>query len=234
MKLNCVKCGAEIPAANINLDRMVAKCAVCNSLFSFDKEFASPAVLSRRQQFDVPRPERVSVNTENGVLTICLSWFTYKTLLFTVFAIFWNSFMFSMLTDMFSTDAGPGGVVVLFFPHFWAGIALIYYVLTGYLNETRVTIESGRLTVRHGPLPYWGNKDLVVSDIMQLYTKHNFSTWRQNWAGHYELHAVTGKNRHEKLLSGLDNPDYATFIEQEIEDYLGIEDYPVRGEYGRI
>jgi hypothetical protein len=237
MKLNCVKCAAEIPAENMNLDRMVAKCAVCNSVFSFDQEFGSRAVASRQQQFDVPQPERVKVENENGALTIRLSWFTYKILFFTLFALFWNGVMFSLVGGaLFSlfTEGPSGASAVFFLPHVWAGFAMIYYVLTGYLNETRVTVDGGRLTVRHGPLPFWGNKEVATNDILQLYTKHNYSMWRQNWAGHYELHAVTGKNRHEKLLSGWDNPDFTVFVEQEVEHFLGIEDYPVRGEYGRV
>jgi hypothetical protein len=234
MKLNCIKCGAEIPAENMNLDRMVAKCAVCNSVFSFDQEFSSRAVVARQPQFDVPQPERVKVENGNGVLTIRLSWFTYKILFFTLFAIFWNGFMFSMVGGLFFSDAGPGSLVVFLFPHFWIGLALIYYVLTGYINETRVTVDGSRLTVRHGPLPFWGNKEISTHDILQLYTKHHHTMWRNNWSGHYELHVVTGKNRHEKLLSGWDNSNYPLFVEQEVEHFLEIEDYPVRGEYGRV
>lgn len=33
MKLSSPECGAEIPADNINLDRMVAKCRECNTVF---------------------------------------------------------------------------------------------------------------------------------------------------------------------------------------------------------
>lgn len=237
MKLNCNKCAAEIPAANINLDRMIAKCAVCNSVFSFVQAFPTPAGVTRQQQFDVPQPERVKVKNEGGVLTIRLSWFTYKILFLTLFALFWNGIMFSMMGGaLFSLlTEGPSGMSLIFFlPHFWVGLALIYYVLTGYINETRVTVDNGRLTVRHGPLPFWGNKEIATNDILQLYTKHNFSMWRRSWSGHYELHAVTGKNRHEKLLSGWENSDYPVFVEQEVEHFLGIEDYPVRGEYGRV
>jgi hypothetical protein len=232
MKLNCIKCAAEIPAENINLDRMIAKCAECNSVFGFEGEFSGRAV-ARREQIDVPQPERVKVENENGVLTIRLSWFTYRILFVTLFAIIWNAFMFGIIGSMFIAE-GPESFFFLGLPHFWVGLGMIYYVLTGYLNETRVTVDSERLTVRHGPLPFWGNKEVATSDIVQLYSKHHQTMWRNNWSGHYQLHAVVGKNRHEKLLSGLENPDYAVFVEQEVEHFLGIEDYPVRGEYGRV
>lgn len=237
MKLNCVKCGAEIPAENMNLDRMVAKCAVCNSVFSFDNQFSGRA-LSRQVQIDVPQPSRVRLENEAGVLTIRLSWFSNKILFFTVFAIFWNGIMFTVaggaLLSLFTESFSGFPLIIFATPHFWAGLAMIYYVLAGYLNETRVTVDHNLLEVRHGPLPFWGNKAVDVTDIVQLYAKHNYSMWRNNWSGHYELHAVTGKNRHEKVLSGWDNPDYAVFVEQEVEHFLGIEDYPVRGEYGRV
>lgn len=236
MKLNCIKCAAEIPAENMNLNRMVAKCAVCNSVFGFGGEFGG-RVGVRSQPFDVPQPERVKVEERNGSLTIRLPWFTYKILFMTLVAIFWNGIMLSLMGGAFFSllTQGPSEFsIFLVMPHFWIGLAMIYYVLTGYLNETRVTVGNGRLTVRHGPLPFWGNKEVATSDILQLFTRHNFTTLRYNWGGHYELHAITGKNRREKLLSGWENPDYALFVEQEVENFLEIEDYPVRGEYGRV
>jgi hypothetical protein len=236
-KLNCPKCAAEIPAENMNLDRMVAKCAVCNSVFSFDKEFTTPAVLSRQAQFDVPQPERVKMENENGVLTIRLSWFSTRVIFMTLFALFWNGIMLSVAGGgllNFIMNGSAGMLFIFVTPHFWVGLIAIYFVLAGYINETRVTVDNGRLTVRHGPLPYWGNKEMATSDILQLYTKNHYTMWRNNWSGHYQLHAITGKNKHEKLLSGWDNSNYLLFVEQEVEHFLGIDDYPVRGEYGRM
>ncbi len=35
MKLTCPECGAHIPADNINVERLVAKCGACDAVFAF-------------------------------------------------------------------------------------------------------------------------------------------------------------------------------------------------------
>ncbi len=103
------------------------------------------------------------------------------------------------------------------------------------MNKTTVVVGDGELSVHHGPLPWWGNKSVETSEIVQLYTKENKSRQRRNnmTTGSFELHAVMTKGKHIKLLSALESSEYAFYAEQTIEDFLGIVDMPVRGEYGR-
>ena len=231
MKLDCPKCAAEISAPNMNLERMVAKCDNCHSVFSFADNFRGSLLPPK---LDVPQPDKVTVKRTGGHLQVQWRWFHWMFLFLTAFALFWNGIIFSMVgAALFGV--GEGGFFVLALPHFWVGLALIYYVLTGYLNKTAVTVDYNQLTVRHGPLPWWGNRDIKTARIVQLYTKQNFSRWHRGnaWTGNFELHAVLKQGKHEKLLSGLDSSEHALFVEQTLEEYLGIEDYPVRGEYGR-
>jgi hypothetical protein len=43
--------------------------------------------------------------------------------------------------------------------------------------------------------------------------------------------ALLRDGRERKIMSGLDSPEEALFVESEIEKYLGITDRPVAGEY---
>lgn len=234
MKLNCIKCAAEIPAENMNLDRMVAKCAVCNSVFSFEDELGGGRVTAAVKRLDAPQPQNVRVENWGGQLTIQWRWFTLKIVLATIFALFWNGMMFSLVGSMI-TDIPERGLEAvfpfIFFPHIWVGFYLIYYVLAGYINQTRMIVDGQTIRIQHGPLPWIGNKTLDSSDVVQLYTKQHRG--RNNWGGTYQLHAVADSDKHEKLLSGLEDSEHALFVEQEVERFLGIEDRPVRGEYGR-
>ena len=114
--------------------------------------------------------------------------------------------------------------------HSMFGIA--YTALAGWLNRTRITVDQGRISVRHGPLPWLGNKDLDGSTMKQLYSKEKISRGRNSTSVTYEVHAITTNGRNEKLLSGLETSEQALYIEQEIERYLRIEDAPVRGQIG--
>ena len=235
MKLDCPKCDAEISAENMNLDRMVAKCSHCHSVFSFADYFGHAASKAR---LDAPQPEKVQAENFGGALTLSWRWFNWTFLLLTVFAVFWNGIMFSFFgASLLSASEGDFSMAFPFlcFPHFWVGLALIYYVLTGYMNKTTLTVDHKQLAVRHGPLPWWGHKQIRTAEIVQLYTKQNISrSFRNNgWSGNFEVHAVMKQGKHQKLLSGLDSSEHVLFVEQAIEDYLGIADYPVRGEYGR-
>lgn len=234
MKLDCPKCHSEILAENMNLDRMVAKCTQCHSVFSFAEQVGT---VKTQVKLPTPQPDKVIVENLSSQLTLSWHWFNWQILLVTGFAVFWNGILFFG----FGSAIFSGGVDFFAFfpfillPHFWVGLAMIYYVITGYVNKTTVIVDYGQLTVRHGPLPWWGNRRVETSHIVQLYSKENRSNYRRNnvWSGNFEVHAILKQGKHQKLLSGLDSSEHALFVEQAIEDHLGIVDYPVRGEYGR-
>jgi hypothetical protein len=236
MKLDCPKCAAEIPAENMNQDRLVAKCAICNSVFNFGKEISGRGRV-RRQRLNARqlRGMGLKMKKEEGTLTIRLSWFNDKTLFLTFFAVMWNGMMFFLVSSVVSSEATRTSPFAFFMlPHFCIGLALIYFVVAGYVNETQVSVNDDWLSIRHGPLPFWGNKEVATGSIAQLYIKHK-PHWRYyRYPGSYELYAITGKNRQQKLLSGLDDPDLTAYVEQEVERFLGLQDNPVRGEHGRV
>jgi hypothetical protein len=49
----------------------------------------------------------------------------------------------------------------------------------------------------------------------------------------YQLSAISTQNKKIKLLGGLNSPDEVRFLEQKIEEQLGIKDRPVEGEMDR-
>src|SRR5690349_15694899 len=69
MDIHCPRCGTEPRAADINLDRMVAKCYNCNAVYSIADQVphSSPATAPR---MDVPLPERMTLEQEPGGFVI--------------------------------------------------------------------------------------------------------------------------------------------------------------------
>ena len=117
--------------------------------------------------------------------------------------------------------------------HGAVGIGLSYYVLAGYINRTVIKVNRNMLTIKHGPLPWFGNKQLHSHDLAQLYCKECMHRHKNSSSCTYEVHAILKDGQHAKLVTGLDESEQALYLEQEIERFLRIEDQPVRGEMSR-
>lgn len=235
MKLNCPECNSNIVTQDMNLDNMMAKCSQCDELFSFGDLFKNtpPA-------YSTPRPDRITIQKIGSGLQLEYRWFTWVAIVFTLFTIFWNGFMLFFIInviDIFSyTDGklifnGLGNLFPgIFLPHLWVGLFMIYFTLTLYINKTTIFVDPHQLQIRHSPLPWRGNHTIQRANIEQLYTKINH---RNNGKGTYEVHAILKEDKSKKILSGLETSDFALYIEQELENYWGIQNRRVAGEYGR-
>ena len=99
--------------------------------------------------------------------------------------------------------------------------------------RSTILVNVDRLSIRHHPVPWRGNRSLDIGDILQLYCDESYVTKNRTtnpsvtWM--YNLNALLADGRKLKLLSGLPK-DQALFLEQQLEEWLGIEPYPVSGE----
>jgi hypothetical protein len=182
------------------------------------------------KRMDLGLPDKLELRNEGSGIEIIRKWFGWKTLFLTVFAVFWDGF----LLVWYSFTLPMGLTLFTLFPliHVAAGVGITYTALTGWINRTRIRVDQGRISVRHGPLPWLGNKDLDGSTLKQLYSKEKVSRGRNSTSITYEVHAITNTGKNVKLVSGLESSEQALYIEQEIERYFGIEDAPVRGQIG--
>lgn len=231
MQLTCKSCGAAIDADNINLDHLIAKCAYCDSVFSFADQFGGPADEQFLPRPAVSMPKGISVANRGYELAITRSWFGARYVLLTFFTLVWNGFLVMWYGIALSQRMWEMGLFAS--GHALIGVALIYATIAGYINKTLITVGSGRLKVEHGPLPWIGNKQLDAVAIKQLYCKERIHRGRNSTSYSYEVHAVTEAGVDEKVVSGLHNSEQALYLEQEIERFLGIKDRPVRGEFVR-
>jgi hypothetical protein len=94
-----------------------------------------------------------------------------------------------------------------------------------------IIATTNHLTIEHGPLPWFGNKQLDPIVLKQLYVKERIQQNKGKRHYSYELHMVTWDGRNQKLVGGLATSDQAFFLEQEIERFMGIADQPVPGEF---
>ena len=252
MKLHCPDCGSPVSAEDMDLGKALAKCQACDSRFSFaDSAGHGAASLpppmsaggARDKAGLLPRPEGLRLEKAGHAGSASWRWFEWYHLFLVIFCIVWDGFLVFWYRMAFSF--GPDGngppkpfsLIMVLFPigHVAVGIGLTYSVLAGLLNRTTVEASRRELVVRHRPIPWRGNRRLAASDVEQLYVErgHPARTGRGG-VGHlglFQLSAVLRDGGKVKLLGGFTSADKPLFLEQWIEQRLGIPPRPVVGEY---
>jgi hypothetical protein len=227
--LRCPSCASPLQEAGLDLARGLAKCAHCGALMTLESPTALPAPAGARARARVPLPPRVMVLPTGDGVSIRLRWYKPQVLFLLCFCIFWDGFL------VFWYAAALGGnapIVAILFPllHVSVGIGLTYFTLASLCNTTEVAVDSGKLQVRHRPLPWRGQRELERGDVTQLYCKQRTNNTRNGPSHSYELWAALKEGQSLKLLgAGLDS-EQALFLEQELERALGLLDRQVPGE----
>ncbi len=98
---------------------------------------------------------------------------------------------------------------------------MAYYGACVLVNSTEFRVDEKLLTVRHGPLPWFGKRSIPVDRIMQLSTKIH----RTRHALTYRLTATLVDSAPIELAEGINTAAEARSIERAIERHLGIEDW---------
>jgi hypothetical protein len=256
MEVRCPTCGARVPAADVNLDRLVAKCAACDAVFDFSAALAAsraegPAPRRPRAprpatwivEVDEARPPEPSPtyrsggSAPRGDFVVRFRWFGPKHLALALFCLVWDGFLAvwygAAITGLARSGgaSGPAWLMVLFpAVHVAVGVGLTYTTLAGFVNSTRVGLRDGALFVRHGPLPWRGGKALDASTVTQLFVRDKVTPGRRGDTRTFELAAVVDGEWTAPFVTGLDEVDQARWLEEELEARLGIADEPVKGE----
>ena len=229
MQVICPSCHSQIPGDDMDIANMVARCSRCNSLIDL-KQFVTHEDTGWDHS-QVPEPSAVSVGYSGPGLRIVYDWFSWGVIFHAFFCIFWDSSVVAWYLKALSSN-GPWLAMV--FPVFPAaiGLGLTYCTLAGFLNDTTVTVDGELLTIRHGPLPWWGNRTLYTDTLKTLYTQQK-RDW--NEGGVTGTIFVPSPKMGAKWSSSPDSGRRIKllFIQQRIEKHLGIEHRYVLGEVSR-
>lgn len=228
MHLTCPSCGREIRSDDINIQMAMAKCAACHAVFGFaDKIEGAGTATGPKPQVELPK--RFSVQMDPDGLVITRRWFSPVVFFLLFFCVFWDGFL---LVWYFMAFTQNGPLMMKLFPllHVAVGLGLTYATLTAFVNKTTIRVNYTEIAVRHGPLPWPGNKSLPRSEVEQLFCQEKMSRGESGYSSNYEVGTIGMGGKRDKIVTGLTSPEQALFIEQQIEGYLGIRDRPVAGE----
>lgn len=147
------------------------------------------------------------------------------------FAIIWNSFL---LFWYGAALAGGAPLIFLLFPllHVAAGIFITHQALSMIFNTSEITVRHGELSIEHKPIPaFKGNKYYATADIDQFYIKQKTGN---KGSKYYELRAKMADGKDIALLKQTGMTfEKLQELENLLEQYIGIADEPVKGEYGK-
>lgn len=147
-------------------------------------------------------------------------WFHVKYVFLLAFCAGW----FALLAIMtLAPRPSPAVAIAL---HFAGGVLFAYATLCGFVNRTRVAIERGVLTIRHGPLPWPGDRSVPIPSIAQLSTEER----RSRSGAFYCLSALTKSGEKVVLLDGVPEAEQVLFLEHALAQRLAMVDAPATGE----
>lgn len=224
------------------------RCEVCHKADCFDSNTGSCfrcGVLVYYQDGKMPKnitvPIGVAVERYDNALNLVQGWYDRKTIKFLVpFAVFWNAVVALFwivipvhVVNSFINDGDFTQLIELLFliPHSAVGLSFAYYLLSTYKNQTTISVTNKTMSIKHAPMPWFGNQDISTSSLVQLYVKQ-VEGWSVNdkVTYLYELRAKLKNDKDIKLIGGLISEEVGHFLEQQIENYLGIVDEPIQGE----
>jgi len=232
MQIECQSCGAEVPADNINLEKLVAKCEQCNAVFGFD---VAGGQVARRDRPNIGMPKGLTVENFGSELIITRSWRHPVLIVFMViFTLFWNGMVWPFFIGSLNSDEWFISAFLSIFV--FVGALVGYFTLGVLLNSTEIRVSSRRLTVKSGPLPFPGNVDVDSSQIDQLWVEQSISHNRSNngtssTSVSFPVYMRLKDGKRKALIRSSHDSEMSLFLEQEIETFLGIEDRAVRGEF---
>ncbi len=231
VQLECPQCGRSIPSEDINVQAAIAKCSACGAVFGFADKVPGARAESRKPVVDLPR--RFSVAQDGADLVITRRWFSPSFVFLLFFCVFWDGFL-AFWYFMAFTDGSPLPMKLFPVVHVAVGVGLSYFTVAGFVNRTLVRVGPGEIQVRHVPLPWPGNKVLSAESVEQLFSEEKISRGRNGVNRSYQVSAVLRNGAKTRLVRGLQSPDQALFIEQQVERHLGIEDRPIPGEMANL
>lgn len=248
MDVVCPRCASAVVAADVDLPGRLAKCRQCNAVFDLRRSLAASggAPLTRREPLLMPEgitvleegeapaePGYRSAPRPRGNLVISRRWYGAKHLATIGFCVFWNGFLVVWYWLVLSMPEPPLTHVLFPLIHVAVGLGVTYGALCGLVNKTRIIATPDSLSIHHGPLPARGNRTLAAVDLQQLFTEEHAGTGK-NAAVSWSLSAVTRDGARLVLLRDLPTPFHALFLEERLEEHLGIAPEVVPGELGGV
>ena len=164
MQVTCPRCHNAVPVADINIEAMSALCRPCGELFRLDGKAPGADIT-----FGTPARFHIADDSRHQ-LQVSWRWLRWQIVPLILFCLMWNGFLvmfYGLSWAGHGTAHHPAPQALLLVPliHVSVGLGIAYYVIASLFNRTWVQADRDTLTVRHGPVPWWGGRSLMTSTL---------------------------------------------------------------------
>lgn len=258
MNIVCSQCRAPVASTDIRPTTGLARCRACDVVFDVQPQLkgaaaslaplapltplASTKLLAPRRPL-VMRPAAISVTTNsaegaqgyraayaaNAPLEIRRRWSSASAYMMLLFSLLWNA---AMLRQLGTSDSPltnePFQLLLL-----GAGLWMTYTALAQIFNTTVIRATASELSIHHGPFPWPSPPSVEIQSVERLACET--VTWhgKGGKSVSFKLSARLRGGRKVALLSGLTERNQALFIEQCLEEHLGLPVDAVAGKFER-
>lgn len=234
---NCPRCSAPL---EIGPEQTWLECPYCGCTAEVVRRSGQRVELTEQAPPNPPRavpcPAGLQIEERGTGLHIWWRWFHPMLIFLGFFCLAWNAFLlvwYGIAVGIGGMAPWPVRVLMFVFPlaHVAVGVGLSYFTLAGLLNRTRITVEAGTLSVRHGPIPWKQPPTLFVDDVEDFYvTRGGEQSDGKSGAG-YGLHAIDRDGGRVDLIRRLTDGEIALCVAERLRRQLKLEHRPVPGEY---
>ena len=219
MQVNCPNCGEKVAAENINIQRMTAVCAACDTVFPFEV----PKAKAKRRK--VKQPTKLALYDDD----------TLHMEFRTNFRLDRNEAFFSSLigagsmglTALLLINSGDAPLILtLFFG--LISLSLFYIVGLIVLNKTHVEMDDDVIRVTRKPLPNLLNAGYEISlgGVTAIKYEETDASKAQSYdTQRYRVWAETADGSRRTIVNDV-TEDYAVFIAQRLSERLHTESDP--------
>lgn len=232
--VTCKRCGTVVSETHINREEKVANCQRCGALFSLtnlnDIEEKAIAKSLKPEIYEIPKG--FDVEKYSFELKIKYKTKGFAKYFFTFFTLFWNAILSVFV--IISVTTGEYFMLLFCGLHILVGLGLFYNTLSMYINTHILHVTNRGLESTYGPLKFPWKKNSFTDkfNVNQIYCrKYKMGSVNNVPKYGFKVSLLTNDGEDIVLINQL--PDYrsALYIEQQIEQFLEIEDKAVADEY---
>lgn len=207
MRLHCPNCDNPVEAEQINIQRMVALCQRCSSVFDIKRQ------QSKTKRRKAKRPQQLQILAEDPLhLAFHTNFRLEKNENFTASAILSGIFslVFLMMAGLYLENEVP---IVLPLVFVVMASAALYSLATIVYNKTHIQLDASSVRVSRGPLPSLiRERQLELDDVDAFSAEESVASQREGYdTPRYNVwvHYAHGGR---KLVSADLTEDYANYV----------------------
>ncbi|MCZ2356352.1 MAG: hypothetical protein LC115_06640, partial [Bacteroidia bacterium] len=176
----------------------------------------------------IPLPEKIKVQENNYEIEFTWKWSVLIGIFLLIVAAFWIGIIITLILSMHNSGSQVPEYLFLSL-HSIVGIGLFYYAIASILNQTKVVADRNEIRITHEPLPWFGAKNINRINIRQLYVVKVVTKTKNGYSTTYSLKGIDQNEKTFSIISNLPDLETGKYLEQKIESFWNIKNYPVQG-----